>query len=466
MGILLNSHAVFAQQIAKIKQPHAVNKSSRFSNDSSSLYYAFKTGVTNGQMRYFLSQTTNEGALTDYYANALGGGLRFETNSFHHFQLAFGGFYIFNLGSSNFTQKDPLTGLSCRYEIGLFDIENPGHFQHLGRQEELYLKYNLKQGKLLVGRQFIQTPLINTQDGRMRGNLVEGLWVDHFALPNLRFQGGLLSSISPRSTTRWFRGAESIGLYGQGVNPDGSPAQYKGNLNLPFIAVASLSWKPSNDFTYQGWDYHLPGILNCTFHQLNLTRTLGKINWANGGQLLREWALGEGGNVNQQATYISKGAKALTFGFKSELQFSKWNFSLNYNRITSEGRFLFPREWGRDPFFTFMPRERNEGFGDVHAFAAKFELQNQKSVWRKSGISIGYFQLPDVKDFVMNKYGVPSYLQANLDVKMKMDHYLPGLEGQLLMACKYGLGNTYGNPKYEFNKVNMLLTNFVLSYHF
>jgi ribonucleoside-diphosphate reductase alpha chain len=30
-----------------------------------------------------------------------------------------------------------------------------------------------------------------------------------------------------------------------------------------------------------------------------------------------------------------------------------------------------PREWGRDPFYTFLMGERNEGLGDVYAFALK-----------------------------------------------------------------------------------------------
>ena len=74
--------------------------------------------------------------------------------------------------------------------------------------------------------------------------------------------------------------------------------------------------------------------------------------------------------------------------------------------------------------------------------------------------------MPDVKDFALNKYGMPSYLQANLDLRVKLDQLMQGLEGQILFVCKYGLGNTYDNPKYEINKVNLLLTNFVLNYHF
>jgi hypothetical protein len=156
----------------------------------------------------------------------------------------------------------------------------------------------------------------------------------------------------------------------------------------------------------------------------------------------------------------------MTFGFRSRFEFAKWHYSVNYNRITAEGRYLFPREWGRDPFFTFMPRERNEGFGDVHAFVLKIENQGAASIFKKSGFSIGYFQLPDVKDFALNKYGLPSYLQANLDVRFQLSQLMQGLEGQLLLVCKYGIGEIYNNPKYQFNKVNMVLTNFVLNYNF
>ena len=30
-----------------------------------------------------------------------------------------------------------------------------------------------------------------------------------------------------------------------------------------------------------------------------------------------------------------------------------------------------PREWGKEPFYTFLPRERNEGLGNIHAFTVK-----------------------------------------------------------------------------------------------
>jgi hypothetical protein len=392
--------------------------------------------------------------------------LRFETNSFHHFQFAVSGFYFFNIGSSVLHNPDPITGAFSRYEIGLFDVEDPDNQEDMDRLEELYLKYNLKSGHLIVGKQLINTPLINIQDGRMRGTGVEGIWYDQFLAKKLRFQGGVLTSISPRSTTKWYQGAGSIGLYSQGVNPNGSPSQFRGNIELPFVGVASLTWKPSKNTEYQAWDYHLPGLFNSTFHQVQYTHKIKQFKWSNGAQVMRQWALGDGGNADPALTYIAKGAKSLTFGFRSKFEFAKWHYSLNYNRITAEGRYLFPREWGRDPFYTFMPRERNEGFGDVHAVVLKVENQNTASVFKKSGFSVGYFQLPDVHDFALNKYGMPSYLQANLDVRFQLNQLMQGLEGQLLLVCKYGIGEMYNNPKYQINKVNMLLTNFVLNYHF
>ncbi|MFM6946994.1 MAG: hypothetical protein ACKOWW_07625 [Flavobacteriales bacterium] len=434
--------------------------------DSTSLLYAFKTGTAAGHFRYFFSQTTNEGVLSDYFANAIGGGLRFETNSFHHFQFAVSGFYFFNIGSSILHNPDPITGQLSRYEIGLFDIENPDNHRDMDRLEELYLKYNLKGGKLILGRQLINTPLINIQDGRMRGTGVEGLWIDQLVKEKIRFQGGILTAISPRSTTKWYKGAESIGLYSQGVDMTGAPAHFRDHIELPFVGVAAIQCQFTKGIDYQAWDYHLPGLFNSTFHQAIHTYTIGAVKWQNGAQFMRQWALADGGNPDPNKAYIQAGSKSMTFGFRSKVEFKKWNYSLSYNRITAEGRYLFPREWGRDPFFTFMPRERNEGFGDVHAFMFKLENSNTVSSLIKSSLALGYFNLPDVKNFALNKYGMPSYLQCNLDLRISLNKVMQGLEGQLLLVCKYGIGETYDNPKYQFNKVNMLLTNLVLNYHF
>jgi hypothetical protein len=182
-------------------------------------------------------------------------------------------------------------------------------------------------------------------------------------------------------------------------------------------------------------------------------------------QFIRQDAINKGGNDVAAKTYFENGGKAVTFGTKAGWKNKQWEASINYNRITAHGRYLMPREWGREPFFTFMPRERNEGFGDVHAIMGKVNY-NIPKIRIKTSLSGGYFKLPDVKNYRLNKYGVPSYTQVNADVRYAFNKVLKGLEAQLLIVGKLNSGETYSNKKFEFNKVNMVLYNFVLNYHF
>ena len=81
-------------------------------------------------------------------------------------------------------------------------------------------------------------------------------------------------------------------------------------------------------------------------------------------------------------------------------------------------------------------------------------------------LGIGYVSMPDVKNYALNKYGLPSYFQWNTSLKYDFKKWLPGLEGQLLLVVKTKTGETYQQPKYEINKVNLLLTNLIINYHF
>jgi hypothetical protein len=182
-------------------------------------------------------------------------------------------------------------------------------------------------------------------------------------------------------------------------------------------------------------------------------------------QAIRQDAINNGGNEDAAKTYFEKGAKAITFGAKAGWKNKRWETSINYNRITADGRYLMPREWGRDPFFTFLPRERNEGLGDVHAIMGKVNYDISK-IRLKIALSAGYYTLPDVKNYRLNKYGLPSYTQINMDIRYAFSNVLKGLEAQLLIVTKLNEGETYNNKKFEFNKVNMVLYNFVLNYHF
>lgn len=215
-----------------------------------------------------------------------------------------------------------------------------------------------------------------------------------------------------------------------------------------------------------GWDLFTENIFNTVMLQTDVQFPLkDKSYFFASAQVIRQDAVNNGGNEDPAKTYFKKGGKAITFGAKAGWKNKRWEASLNYNRITADGRYLIPREWGREPFFTFLPRERNEGFGDVHAVMGRVNYNIPKASV-KTSLAAGYYKLPDVKNYFLNKYALSSYIQLNADIRYSFTGLMKGLEAQLLIAGKLKYGETYNNKKSEFNKVNMMLYNFVLNYHF
>jgi hypothetical protein len=434
--------------------------------DTNSILGAFKRGHVQGHFRYFFMNTINEGELTDYYANAAGGGLRFETAKFHNFQFAISGFYIFNIGSSDMSKPDPISGQLNRYEIGLFDIEDTHNKSDIDRLEEFYLKYNFKKSSVIFGRQLLNSPFINLQDGRMRPTGVEGIWAELNEIKGVKMEAGWIYSISPRSTTKWYPIGETMGIYSTGLNSDGTPSQYANQIESNGIALFAVKTNLSKHLKIQIWDMYTQNVFNTAMLQSDFTLPLkNQTNLIVAGQLIKQHAVNDGGNLNQSASYFQKNGQSLSFGAKIALKSKDLEASLNYNRITSEGRYLVPREWGRDPFFTFLPRERNEGFGDLHAIMAKLDYKFPQTRL-KTSLAAGYYKLPDVKNYALNKYGLPSYSQINTDFRYSFANQLKGLEAQLLLVTKINAGETYDNSKMVINKVNMFQTNFVLNFHF
>jgi hypothetical protein len=200
--------------------------------------------------------------------------------------------------------------------------------------------------------------------------------------------------------------------------------------------------------------------------ELNWNRQLsGNSSLFSAGQVIRQDAVNDGGNEDPRKTYFQKGGRSWVLGGRLGWKNKKWEASVNYTRITRDGRYLIPREWGRDPMYTFMPRERNEGLGDVHAVMVKIDHLFSGSGFRSS-LSAGYYSLPAVSDYRLNKYGMPSYVQANLDIRYRFKGILQGFESQLLLVGKINRANEVNDKKYIINRVNLLHTNFLLNFYF
>lgn len=434
--------------------------------DTNTLSHFLKKGRLYGHARSYMAGTINQGDLTDYHAWGIGAGIGYETPKFFkHFQVGLSGFFMFNLRSSDLSKVDPKTIQANRYEIGLFDIERPDAHEDLDRLEELFVKTHFGQkSTLTIGRQIPQTPFINPQDGRMRPTLVEAAVLEVKEFKNLSLHGEYIWRISPRSTVRWFETGESIGIYPVGVDINGKPSQYKNNVESAGVGIFGAIYQ-KKQWNIQLWDTYIDNVLNTV--QLKAewkSKPIAGKNWIFGGQNIQQNAVGNGGNEDPSKAYTQENRGSTVFSGRLGQQSAKFDWFLNGTRITAKGRYLMPREWGRETFYTFMPRERNEGFGDVTAVTLNTFFKPEKHI--KIELSGGYFQLPDVKNFALNKYGVPTYSQINLGLTYQFDHYLKGLNALLLVVRKDDFGETYQNDRYVFNKVNMTHFNLIFNYHY
>jgi hypothetical protein len=184
-----------------------------------------------------------------------------------------------------------------------------------------------------------------------------------------------------------------------------------------------------------------------------------------GLQAAHQNALGNGGNENPAQTYFDQRQHTNVVSGQAGWKQGAWQALTGYTRITGEGRFLSPREWGREPFYTFMSRERIEGSGDVDAFTGRI-------IWQQPGKSLrietgyGHFYLPDIKNFALNKYAFPAFKQFNVDVRYTFSGMFSGARIHFLYVWKGRIGDVYGNDKYVINRVNMSGYNVILNYSF
>lgn len=431
-----------------------------------SLY--LKNTILNAQwhahIRTFLMSTTNEGELKDDYALAAGAGIGVLTKPLYGFQVGLSGFFIYNLLSSEIDQPDPQTKTSNRYELGLFDILNPSNKNDLDRLEELYLKYTLSKSSITFGKININTPFLNPQDGRMRPTLEEGIWININESKTFGFNGGWIWEISPRSTVQWFPIAQSIGINPSGVNTSGSKSDYYNNLSSAGMFMANVYYRPNEKLKINLWNGFLENIMNTALVEINSNKNLkNNQTFYQGLMFMHQDAIRSGGNEDPNKSYIEKSAQSNIISAQVGIKNKRANTSLNYTHITGDGRYLMPREWGRDPFYTFLPRERNEGFGNVHAINIKSSFNFFKNSFT-AGMGYGYYQLPDVKNYRLNKYGMPSYHHLTLDAGYRFQHFLKGMEVRMLVISKINQGETYDDLKYIYNKVNLLNFNLIIDF--
>lgn len=457
--LLVGAPALLAQH-----HEHDLPHSDTLRQDSR-LFEIMQRGTLEGRFRQYNMATVNDGPPADYYAIAFGGVLGYASDRWRGLQFKMAGGFTFDLASSRFEEPDPFTGGFSRYEIGLFDVTDPKNVEDLAYLHEFQLNYLSRDERTeaIFGKQEIHTPFLNPQDGRMHPTLFEGIWARHRLKKGPTLQGGWLYRVAPRSTSKWYHVEESTHLYPVGRNILGEPSDHGENQESLGIFVFSAKEELAKGVTLTVWDIFVENMFNTAMLQADLGNK--DRGWSLQAMGVHQTNTASGVLADPEQAYMPAGEEGLAFSTRLRHVPGRFRWQLNYTRISDRGRFLMPREWGRDPFFTFLPRERNEGLGDVHATSVNLILRNKANTLRTE-VDGGAYWLPAVTEARLNKYAMPSYAQFNLNMMYTFQEKWKGLAVQLLYLYKMPLYEQGLSDALVHNKVDMHHLDLIVNYAF
>ncbi|MEP0711290.1 hypothetical protein [Algoriphagus sp.] len=412
--------------------------------------------------RMFWMSTTYPATYKDDYALGTSLNLGTKLNYADHWGFRVGYRIFANLWSSDLTAADPVSGGTNRYEVGLFDLLDLED-RFFGKLENLSLTYSKSNWGISVGRMAINEDWINPQDGRLSPTGIEGAKAWYATENKWGFTGWGISRMSVRGTSDWLSVGESIGVFPTGRNTNGEASQYAGYTTSDWIALVEVS---------KVWEGITLNVSNTVAQ--NISNTLWSrvekkwkseesgITWLWGVQAGFQSGLGNGGNENPLFQY--KNPKDRNWALSTRIDFQKksWAVNLNYTKTGGQGIWLSPREWGKDAWYTFIPRERNEGFSSLDAVTA-FAEYSIKNTDLKAFIHLGFHWLPPLNSPAENKYNMPSYRQLNIGMKYS-PRSMPKFDFQVLMMNKEALGNPGLSPSQEYNKVGMMHVNGIVNW--
>lgn len=126
------------------------------------------------------------------------------------------------------------------------------------------------------------------------------------------------------------------------------------------------------------------------------------------------------------------------------------------------GRFLYPKELGRDDFYTSVSRSWMDGLGAASVY--KLELHYQPHLKSKLDFGLSFQNVSPEKSegYRFNKYGISQYTQLALDIKYKIKN----IDIKLLYVDR----KKWVNKKMSYNRQFYLLGfnhfNFITSFSF
>ena len=435
--------------------------SSRVREQIHSFKEFFTHGHWGGHVRNYFMITSHTGPFDTHYANAIGMKVDFVTARFKGFEMGIGGIFTFDAFSSDLSVRDPYSGRYPIFELQLFDVEDPTNKYDLDRLEELYLAYHFGDSKVSYGRQEINTPFVNPTDGRMKPYAFQGFVFEMNEFENSKLNLMWITHVSPRSTVEWYTMEESLGIYSEGFTPMGDTAHYHHNISTKGLAIVGLEHSFSPNVRAEGWYYYADNLLSTFYSKVQVKAPLSSSFEIYGGlEATVQGKVGNGGNPETELAYVCPGDKSRVFGGQIGARYAGLDFSVNALVLNDDGRFLFPREWGRENFFATESRGRLEGTGNGNLI--NFRLKKEFTDRLSAQADYMRYDGPGWDNFEFNKYGISDYDQFNLELCYHFHKWFEGLDLRFLYVHKASREDVPAEIVYyqaNYNHFN-IITNF------
>ena len=398
-----------------------------------SLREIFSKGHWHGHFRNYFMATVNYDELEDYWTNATGAALLYETAPWHGFNAGVRGIFTYRTFSSTIHDGDAQHG-GGKWEKQLYDVNRPDEKHDMDRLDELFVRYNSKHFEVIYGKQDInQGPLLLRRDGRMKPFVYRGLWSE-FRNSKNHLWLGLIDGVSPRGMTEWYDLNEAIGLIGRGYSPDGEKSHYHEASETRGLAVAGYKRKIADELELMGWAYLMDKMFGLYWAQADWK----KDQLFAGFQYVHQHALPHQKTLDYHQRYYQPNEQANVISTQIGWNNGKLMLSGAYLHAFGTGRFLFPRELGREDFYVSQPRSWMDGFGntDVYQIGAEYYFKRDNQALLDISLYLDHVAGPGYGNMEYNKYNLPVYDQLTATVKHHFHHIMEGMDVGLLYVAR------------------------------
>jgi len=461
-GFVVAVITIFISVSALGNNKDTTNQTPGFYKDTFNLAQHFSKGHVKGHVRNFFMNTINEGSLRDYWTNAIGMSLHYESLPFYGFMFEMKGIFTFQTISSDLNYIDPLSGKSSKWEIELYDILDRNNKTDLDRLEELFIHYQWKNSFVRYGRIPIdKTPLVNARDGRMKPFAFEGAYSEIGISKKWKIKSMIIHGVSPRSTVEWFQFHEAIGLNNNGFTPMGEKAEYHEHLDSRFLFGQEIKFQDKN-FSASFWEFYFDKLFNLNWGQMEVKSKHFKLGIIG----VNQFGLKEQKELEIVNQYYTPGTRAHVASELIEFKNGDWKYKAARSDVFGNGKFLFPRELGRERLYTSITRSWMDGFGksSMTNFGINYKPKKKKEL--ELDLVTSFVKTPGQTNYAFNKYGTRDYIQTNFEIDYNFEGRLKGLELDLLYIYVKDVHAKTITYEEAANKTNFHQINLIMNINF